>query len=88
MDRKRVYRPIASTLPFLDSSHFTCSKKGRSLSCKLLNSLIKQFDSLDWWKSDTSVLPMWSVIAEKIILLLAIFCHCLDSSKRHVYVII
>ena len=34
-----------------------------------VNSLHEEFDPLDWWKNNSSVLPYWSIIAKKVMLI-------------------
>ena len=63
-----------------------------------VNSLHEEFDTLDWWKRNTSVLPNWSAIAKKVILIQPSFAAAerafsilklhLESNKGLVYKII
>ena len=75
--RVREIKPTASSLdqsltclPFLSASERESLKEELPTYLARVNSLHEEFDPLDWWKSNTSVLPNWSAIAKKIILIL------------------
>ena len=74
-EKKNGKSSVAARLPKVARHRETNTTEHEALKQELpaylarVNDLHEEFNPLDWWKSNASVLPYWSSIARKIMLL-------------------